>query len=108
MEIILLNSHYVDHLYMKDNHILVVNHDDYTCLMVMEGSNYQRNKNKSNTGNNFAAPTSLKNCAVVVPATSFNSKIFVDTFLEVPTRLVRVLLKQGRNFLNLIQGMNNP
>jgi hypothetical protein len=84
------NGHFVDLLYMKDNQILgVVNPDDYTYLMVMEGSNYQRNENNSKTGNTSATTASVTNSAVVVPATSVISKRFVDTFPEVPTHSVK-------------------
>jgi hypothetical protein len=78
-------------LYSKYNNILgIVNLEDYTCLMVIEGSNYRRKENNSKTGNTSTTIASVTNYAVVVPATLVISKRYVDTFPEVPTRLVNI------------------
>jgi hypothetical protein len=56
---------------MKDNQILAMNLDDYTCLMATERSNYRTNENNLKTGNTSATPGRLKFFIVVVLATLF-------------------------------------
>jgi hypothetical protein len=58
---------------MKDNQ-MVVNPDDYTWIMAMKGSNYQRSENNSKIGNTFATLAKLKNSVVFVLATSLIQK----------------------------------
>jgi hypothetical protein len=89
------NGHFVDLMHSKYIQILgVVNLDDYTYLMVMEGSNYRRKKNNSKTGNTFVVTASVTNFAVDVPATSVVSKRYVDTFYEVPNHSVKSAPKE--------------